>query len=70
MAMPFLPIFRFNSPMGMAQTALAMGGFFGPLMQGFLTQHLGFSITFIVFAGIVALGAGIFIWKMPETKSS
>ncbi len=60
----------FNSLMGMAQTALAMGGFFGPLMQGFLTQHFGFSITFMVFAGIAALGAGIFIWRMPETKGS
>jgi MFS family permease len=60
----------FNSLMGMAQTALAMGGFFGPLIAGFLTQHLGFSITFTVFAGIAAFGAGIFIWRMPETKNS
>ncbi len=57
----------FNTLMGMAATALAVGGVIGPLLQGVVTQHLGFPITFLIFGGIAALGAIIFLFKMPET---
>jgi MFS family permease len=57
----------FNTLMGMAATALAVGGVLGPLLQEVVTQHLGFPITFLGFAVIASLGALIFLLKMPET---
>lgn len=58
----------FNLLMGVAQTALAMGGVLGPLAQGVLTETAGFKMTFIFLAVLAALGAMIFIFGMKETK--
>lgn len=57
----------FNTLLGIMQTALAVGGVVGPLLQGYLTLYLGFPLTFLCFAGIAALGAVVFLWKVPET---
>lgn len=57
----------FNTLMGMAATALAVGGVLGPLLQGVVTQHLGFPITFLIFGGIASLAAFNFLFRMPET---
>jgi MFS family permease len=57
----------FNTLMGVAATALAVGGVLGPLLQGVVTQHLGFPITFLTFAGIATLAAFNFLLRMPET---
>jgi predicted MFS family arabinose efflux permease len=41
---------------------------FGPLISGFLLQHLGFRGTFYSFAGLALLGAVVFTVFVPETK--
>jgi MFS family permease len=60
---------RFNALSGLIATALAVGGVAGPLMSGFLVQHLGFAPAFYVFAAIAAAGAALFLFFMPETRS-
>jgi MFS family permease len=59
---------RFNTLMGLFATALATGGVAGPLLSGLLVQHLGFRITFCVFAGLAGLGGVVFTLLVPETK--
>ncbi|HEY6536045.1 MAG TPA: hypothetical protein VIY08_09685 [Candidatus Nitrosocosmicus sp.] len=51
------------------QTALALGGIIGPLAQGFLTQYLGFNVTFIGLSLVAGIGAALFILTVPETKN-
>ncbi len=57
----------FNVLQGMIATALSVGGVIGPLVAGFVVQHLGFAAAFDLFAGIAAFGAVLFIVLMPET---
>jgi hypothetical protein len=40
----------------------------GPLVAGFLVEHLGFAVAFDVFAFLAALAAALFIVFMPETR--
>lgn len=61
---------HFNSLMGLFATALAIGGVAGPLLSGFLIQHLGFQTTFYAFAGLALLGAVVFTIFVPETKGA
>jgi MFS family permease len=61
---------RFNTLMGLFATALAIGGVAGPLISGVLVQHLGFRITFYVFALLAAFGAGVFLLTVPETRGA
>jgi MFS family permease len=58
----------FNALQGVIATALSVGGVLGPLLAGFVVQHLGFSWAFGIFAGIAALAAGLFLALMPETQ--
>jgi MFS family permease len=60
----------FNMLMGVAQTALAFGGFLGPLGQGLITEALGFRFTFLILAMIATAGGVIFITFMKETRES
>jgi MFS family permease len=57
----------FNTLMGLFATALAAGAVAGPLCTGILIQHLGFRVTFLVFAAIAFAGAVWFTTLMPET---
>ncbi|MGB6527756.1 MAG: MFS transporter [Candidatus Nitrosopolaris sp.] len=59
----------FNTLLGIMQTALALGGIIGPLAQGFLTQQLGFTVTFIGLALVACVGAALFLLTVPETKN-
>ncbi len=59
----------FNALQGLLATALAVGGVIGPLVAGPIVHHLSFVAAFRVFAVIAAIGAGIFIVLMPETRS-
>ena len=59
---------RFNTLMGMATTALALGAVVGPWASGLLVEHLGFAVTFKVIATVGALASLMFMVKMPETK--
>src|SRR3984885_8915029 len=61
---------RFNTLMGLFATALAIGGVAGPLISGVLVQHLGFRITFYVFALLAAFGAAVFLLTVPETRAA
>jgi MFS family permease len=60
---------RFNTLAGLFATALAIGGVAGPLAGGLLVQHLGFKITFYVFAVLALIGAMVFASFVPETKA-
>jgi MFS family permease len=57
----------FNALSGLIATALAIGGVIGPLGAGYLAEHLGYNGFFLVFAGIAAIAAGLFLTMMPET---
>jgi MFS family permease len=59
---------KFNTLSGLFATALAIGGVVGPVISGFVVQHWGFKATFLIFAGLAFLGAGIFTTFVPETK--
>jgi len=59
---------RFNALQGLIATALSIGGVIGPLLAGFLVQHLGFAMAFDVFAAVAAAAAVLFIGWMPETR--
>jgi MFS family permease len=61
---------RFNSLVGLFATALAVGGVAGPMVSGFLVQHLGFRMTFYTFAILAVVGALVFSVFVPETKAS
>jgi MFS family permease len=50
------------------QTTIAFGYFAGPIVQGYVTQHMGFPLTFATLAIIAAAGAVVFLTFMPETK--
>ncbi|MBP3956192.1 MFS transporter [Gemmata sp. G18] len=58
----------FNALQGVLATALAVGGVLGPLVAGPIVQHLGFAPAFRAFALVAAVGAGVFLALMPETK--
>src|SRR5437764_13116573 len=58
----------FNALQGLIATALSVGGVVGPLLAGFVVQHLGFTWAFGLFAGIAAVAAGLFLAFMPETQ--
>jgi len=60
---------RFNALIGLIATAQGIGGVIGPLGSGFIVQYLGFREAFLVFAGIAALGAALFVFGMPETEA-
>ncbi len=40
----------------------------GPLVAGFVVQHLGFQMAFYVFASVAAAAAVLFLGFMPETR--
>jgi predicted MFS family arabinose efflux permease len=61
---------RFNTLMGLFATALAIGGVAGPLLSGVLVQHLGFRVTFYVFAALAGLGAAVFLLSVPGTGAT
>lgn len=60
----------FNTLLGIMQLTIAVGGVCGPMMQGFITQNMGFPITFFTFAVIAAAGGLFFLFKMPETGNN
>jgi len=60
---------RFNTLMGLFATALAIGGVVGPVVAGVLVQHVGFRVTFYLFAALAAIAATSFTMFVPETKS-
>lgn len=58
----------FNSLLGLFATMPAIGAMTGSLIQGYLTEHYGFSLTFSFF-GFVALAAALFfLFTVRETK--
>jgi MFS family permease len=61
---------RFNTLAGMFATAVAIGGVVGPLMSGFIVQHMGFKAAFFSFAGLAFAGAAVFTVLVPETKGN
>jgi len=50
---------KFNTLTGPFATAVAIGRVAGPLVSGFLLQHAGFKLTFLVFAGLPLGGVSL-----------
>lgn len=61
---------RFNTLAGMFATAVAVGGVAGPIISGFVLEHGGFKVTFMLFAALAVAGATVFTLLVPETRSS
>jgi MFS family permease len=61
---------RFNTLAGLFATAVSIGGVAGPVMSGFVVQHLGFNAAFSIFAALAFAGAFIFTALVPETKKN
>jgi MFS family permease len=59
----------FNTLTGLFASAVAVGGFIGPLLTGILLQHLGFKATFYCFAVLATVGAGVFTLLVRETRA-
>ena len=60
---------RFNTLAGMFATAVAIGGVIGPVLSGFVLQHGGFKVTFLLFAALALAGATVFTFLVPETRT-
>jgi MFS family permease len=58
---------HFNAMTGALATVGALGGVAGPLVGGFIVQHLGFAAAFTAFAIVAAAAAVLFIGWMPNT---
>ena len=61
---------RFNALTGLFATALAIGAVAGPLISGFLLQHLGFKPAFYAFAMLATVGALVFVSLVAETTKT
>jgi MFS family permease len=61
---------RFNTLAGLFATAVSVGGVLGPIMSGFVVQHMGFKAAFFLFAALACAGAFIFTALVPETKGN
>lgn len=59
----------FSTLLATTQTALALGGIVGPLIQGLLTTYFGFKFTFFLFFLITLIAFFFYIIKMPETNT-
>jgi MFS family permease len=59
---------HFNTLAGVLATAVAVGGFVGPLMAGVIVQRFGFQPAFYAFAALAGIGAALFLSFVPETK--
>lgn len=57
----------FNSLMGLMYTAPSLGAITGSALQGLVTEHWGFTWTFVAFAAIGCCSATFFLAYMPET---
>ena len=57
----------FNTLVGLTATTLAFGGVLGPLLAGLFVEYLGFGMAFAALAAVAAVGALLYLWKMPET---
>jgi MFS family permease len=61
---------RFNTLAGLFATAVSIGGVAGPVMSGFVVQHMGFKAAFSLFAALAFAGAFIFTTRVPDTKKN
>jgi len=61
---------RFNAAQGTIATAQGLGAFLSNSVAGYLAKSRGYDFTFLVLAGIAAVGLGFFWWLMPETRQA
>ncbi len=60
---------RFNTLMGLVLSTLALGNVLGPLAAGFIVQHFGFLVMFVVFGAIATLAFVALVLALPETNA-
>ena len=61
---------RFNAAQGAIATAQGIGAFLSNSVAGYLAKHMGDDFTFLVLAGIAAVGLAFFWMFMPETREA
>ena len=61
---------RFNFLQGGIQSAMGMGGFLSNLLFGFIAKAAGFNASFIGLMIVALAGAGLYAFRMPETKEA
>ena len=59
---------RYNLAQGAIATVQAVGGAISGLAAGEVTDHFGYSVSFLFLAGVAALGWALFLLLMPETR--
>src|SRR5262249_45917835 len=59
---------HFNLALGIVGTAVGLGASFSPTLAGYVSDHFGSPIAFVVLSVIAVLGL-VLIWlTMPETR--
>lgn len=61
---------QFNSLLGIFATSQAVGGVVGPIISGLILQRFGFNPTFVGFALVALIAAGIFQLSVPNTRAT
>jgi MFS family permease len=59
---------RFNSFTGASRTAYALAAVVGPLATGLFVREGGYALGFGALAAVSAVGAAVFVARMPETR--
>jgi MFS family permease len=60
---------RFNLLQGAVQSSMGLGGVLSNSLFGWIAKVLGFNASFLGLAAVAMVGAGIWQFRMPETKS-
>ena len=60
---------RFNIALGAILTAQGIGAALSTTLAGLVVVHAGYGAAFLTLAGVAILGALVFFFGMPETKS-
>jgi len=57
---------RMGFSLGLMQTSVFAGQSFGPLIGGFLAEHLGFRSAFFITSSLMFLASGLLWWLVKE----
>jgi MFS family permease len=60
---------RFNVAQGAIITAQGMGAALSTTLAGLIVVRAGYSAAFVTLGGVAAIGAAVFFFAMPETRS-
>ena len=61
---------RFNAAQGAVATAQAFGGVVSTTLAGVVAARVGYDAAFLTLSAIALVGAALFWFAMPETRSA